>query len=55
LGTLVQSRRGSLPAGDWWPTLFPGLLLIAATLALAGLAGAWRDRQNPRRRSELTL
>ncbi|MFD9571626.1 ABC transporter permease [Streptomyces sp. NPDC059982] len=55
LGTLVQSGRGSLPAGDWWPTLFPGLLLIAATLALAGLAGAWRDRQNPRRRSELTL
>ncbi|MFG2620828.1 ABC transporter permease [Streptomyces sp. NPDC048507] len=55
LGTLVQSGRGSLLAGDWWPTLFPGLLLIAATLALAGLAGAWRERQNPRRRSELTL
>ncbi|MFI5618634.1 ABC transporter permease [Streptomyces sp. NPDC051567] len=55
LGNLVQSARGSLLAGDWWPTLFPGLLLIVPTLAVAGLAGAWRDRLNPRRRSELTL
>lgn len=55
LGNLVQSARGSLLAGDWWPTLFPGLLLIIPTLALAGLAGAWRERINPRRRSELML
>ncbi|MFD3676995.1 ABC transporter permease [Streptomyces sp. NPDC058613] len=55
LGNLVQSARGSLLAGDWWPTLFPGLLLIIPTLAIAGLAGAWRDRLNPRRRSELSL
>ncbi|MFJ7780044.1 ABC transporter permease [Streptomyces yangpuensis] len=55
LGNLVQTARGSLLAGDWWPTLFPGLLLILPTLAIAGLAGAWRDRLNPRRRSELTL
>ncbi|MFI8343857.1 ABC transporter permease [Streptomyces sp. NPDC085639] len=55
LGNLVQSARGSLLAGDWWPTLFPGLLLIVPTLAVAGLAGAWRERRSPRRRSELTL
>ncbi|MGY0020523.1 ABC transporter permease [Streptomyces sp. cg35] len=55
LGTLVQSARGSLLAGDWWPTLFPGLFIIVPTLAVAGLAGAWRERLNPRRRSELTL
>ncbi|MEV8533390.1 ABC transporter permease [Streptomyces sp. NPDC051211] len=55
LGTLVQTGRGSLLAGDWWPTLFPGLFLILPTLAIAGLAGAWRDRLNPRRRSELML
>ncbi|MGW6947744.1 ABC transporter permease [Streptomyces xanthophaeus] len=55
LGSLVQSARGSLLAGDWWPALFPGLLLIVPTLAIAGLAGAWRDRLNPRRRSELSL
>ncbi|CAM5254421.1 hypothetical protein SALBM217S_08802 [Streptomyces griseoloalbus] len=28
LGTLIQSARGSLLAGQWWPTLFPGLFLI---------------------------
>ncbi|MGW7358431.1 ABC transporter permease [Streptomyces sp. NPDC054802] len=55
LGNLVQSARGSLIAGDWWPTLFPGLFLIVPTLAVAGLAGAWRERINPRRRSELML
>ncbi|MFE3389023.1 ABC transporter permease [Streptomyces anulatus] len=55
LGNLVQSARGSLLAGDWWPTLFPGLFLIIPTLALAGLAGAWRDRINLRRKSELML
>ncbi|MEU3888466.1 ABC transporter permease [Streptomyces sp. NPDC029041] len=55
LGTLIQSARGSLLAGQWWPTLFPGLFLIVPTLALAGLAGAWRERINPRRRSELML
>ncbi|MYY07829.1 ABC transporter permease subunit [Streptomyces sp. SID4919] len=55
LGTLVQSARGSLLAGDWWPTLFPGLFIIVPTLAVAGLAGAWRERLNPRRRSELML
>ncbi|CAM5353651.1 diguanylate cyclase [Streptomyces avidinii] len=55
LGGLVQTARGSLLAGDWWPTLFPGLFLIVPTLAIAGLAGAWRDRQSPRRRSELSL
>ncbi|MEU3822614.1 ABC transporter permease [Streptomyces sp. NPDC030392] len=55
LGNLVQTARGSLLAGDWWPTLFPGLFLIIPTLAIAGLAGAWRERLNPRRRSELML
>ncbi|MDG9719740.1 ABC transporter permease [Streptomyces sp. DH24] len=55
LGTLIQTARGSLLAGQWWPTLFPGLFIIVPTLAIAGLAGAWRERINPRRRSELML
>lgn len=55
LGTLIQGARGSLLAGQWWPTLFPGLFLIIPTLAVAGLAGVWRERINPRRRSELML
>lgn len=55
LGILLQDARGALLAGQWWPTLFPGLLLVALALAVAGLAGAWRERLNPRRRSELML
>ncbi|MEF9907119.1 ABC transporter permease [Streptomyces sp. P9-A2] len=55
LGTLIQDARGTLLAGQWWPTLFPGLFLIIPTLAIAGLAGVWRERINPRRRSELML
>ncbi|GAA4889933.1 ABC transporter permease [Streptomyces coeruleoprunus] len=55
LGNLVQAARGSLLTGAWWPTLFPGLFLIVPTLALAALAGAWRERLSPRRRSELML
>ncbi|WP_129843554.1 ABC transporter permease [Streptomyces sp. RFCAC02] len=55
LGTMINSARGALAAGDWWPTLFPGLFIVIPTLAIAGLAGAWRERINPRRRSELVL
>lgn len=55
LGNLIQEARSSLLAGQWWPTLFPGLFIIVPTLAVAGLAGAWRERINPRRRSELML
>ncbi|MFF3274222.1 ABC transporter permease [Streptomyces chrestomyceticus] len=55
LGNMVNSARSSLLAGDWWPTLFPGLFIIVPTLAVAGLAGVWRERINPRRRSELML
>uniref|UniRef100_UPI0030F4822B ABC transporter permease n=1 Tax=Streptomyces sp. GSL17-111 TaxID=3121596 RepID=UPI0030F4822B len=55
LGTMTEAARGSLLAGDWWPTLFPGLFIIVPTLVIAGLAGAWRERINPRRRSELML
>ncbi|MEV0598291.1 ABC transporter permease [Streptomyces sp. NPDC050315] len=55
LGIMVNSARSSLLAGDWWPTLFPGLFIIVPTLAVAGLAGAWRERLDPRRRSELML
>ncbi|MDJ1131119.1 ABC transporter permease [Streptomyces iconiensis] len=55
LGNMIQDARGTLLAGDWWPTLFPGLFIIVPTLAIAGLAGVWRERINPRRRSELML
>ncbi|GAB3123894.1 ABC transporter permease [Streptomyces calidiresistens] len=55
LGSMINDGRGSLLTGEWWPTLFPGLFIIVTTLAVAGLAGLWRERLNPRRRSELML
>ncbi|GHF29596.1 ABC transporter permease [Streptomyces mashuensis] len=55
LGTMVNSARGSLLAGQWWPTLFPGLFIIVPTLAVAALAAAWRERLDPRGRPEPAL
>ncbi|MBB0247294.1 ABC transporter permease subunit, partial [Streptomyces alkaliphilus] len=55
LGSMINDGRGSLLTGEWWPTLFPGLFIVVTTLAIAGLAGLWRERLNPRRRSELML
>ncbi|GAB2629576.1 ABC transporter permease [Streptomyces capparidis] len=55
LGNMIQDARGTLLVGEWWPTLFPGLFIIVPTLAVAGLAGVWREHLSPRRRSELML
>ncbi|NGN68082.1 ABC transporter permease [Streptomyces sp. A7024] len=55
LGAMVSGGRGALLAGDWWPVAFPGLFIVVPTLAVAGLAAAWRERLNPRRQSELML
>jgi peptide/nickel transport system permease protein len=55
LGTMIQDARGTLLVGEWWPALFPGLFIVVPTLAIAGLAGVWREHLNPRRRSELML
>ncbi|HEX5543499.1 MAG TPA: ABC transporter permease [Micromonospora sp.] len=55
LGNMINDGRGELFAGVWWPSLVPGLFIIAPTLAIAVLSGWWRDRLNPRRRTELQL
>lgn len=47
LGTLLQEARSTLLLGGWWTLLFPSLLLVAATLAVAGIGAALRDRINP--------
>lgn len=47
LGTLLQEARSTLLLGGWWTLLFPSLLLVAATLAVAGIGAALRDRSNP--------
>ncbi len=54
IGNMINDAQRSLLIGGWWMSLAPGVVLIAATLAISGLSGVWRDRLNPRRRSELT-
>lgn len=54
IGNMINDAYRSLLTGGWWMSLAPGLVFIAATLAVAGLGGVWRDRLNPRRRSELS-
>ncbi|MFC4533803.1 ABC transporter permease [Sphaerisporangium dianthi] len=55
LGNMINDGQRSLLAGDWWSSLFPGLLILLPTLAISALAQHVRDRTNPRWRSELVL
>ncbi|SCL34902.1 peptide/nickel transport system permease protein [Micromonospora nigra] len=55
LGNMINDGQRSLLTGAWWASLTPGLALIVVTLALAVLTGRWRDRLDPRVRSELQL
>ncbi len=55
LGNMINDGQRSLLTGAWWTSFFPGLLLVVASLAIAGLAAYARDRSNPHRRSELML
>ena len=54
IGNMINDAQRSLLIGGWWMSLAPGLVLVIATLAVSGAAGVWRDRLNPRRRSELS-
>ncbi|WP_309112574.1 ABC transporter permease [Saccharothrix sp.] len=54
IGNMINDAQRSLLTGGWWMSLAPGLVLIAATLAVSGVGGVWRDRLNPKRRTELT-
>lgn len=54
IGNMINDAQRSLLIGGWWMSLAPGVVLVAATLAISGLSGVWRDRLNPRRRSELS-
>ncbi|MEU4436119.1 ABC transporter permease [Micromonospora chalcea] len=55
IGNMINDGQRSLLTGAWWASIVPGLLLVAATLALAVLTGRWRDRLDPRVRAELQL
>src|SRR6185436_15717656 len=51
LGTLIRVGNDYLFSGEWWITIFPGLMLILIALSV-NLLGDWlRDALNPRLRS----
>ncbi|HEY1230698.1 MAG TPA: ABC transporter permease, partial [Ramlibacter sp.] len=48
LGTLIRVGNDYLFSGEWWITIFPGLMLILMALSV-NLLGDWlRDALNPR-------
>jgi peptide/nickel transport system permease protein len=50
LGTLIQVGNKFLFSGNWWITVFPGIMLVAIALSI-NLLGDWlRDATNPRLR-----
>jgi peptide/nickel transport system permease protein len=50
LGTLIQVGNKFLFSGNWWITVFPGIVLVAIALSI-NLLGDWlRDALNPRLR-----
>ena len=50
LGTLIRIGNDYLFSGEWWITVFPGLMLIIIALSV-NLLGDWlRDATNPRLR-----
>jgi peptide/nickel transport system permease protein len=50
LGTLIRVGNDFLFSGEWWITIFPGLMLVLIAL-IVNLLGDWlRDALNPRLR-----
>jgi peptide/nickel transport system permease protein len=50
LGTLIRIGNDTLFSGDWWITIFPGLMLMLIALSV-NLLGDWlRDALNPKLR-----
>jgi peptide/nickel transport system permease protein len=50
LGTMIRVGNDFLFAGEWWITIFPGLVLVMISLSV-NLLGDWlRDALNPRLR-----
>jgi peptide/nickel transport system permease protein len=50
LGTLIRVGNDFLFSGEWWITIFPGIMLVLIALSV-NLLGDWlRDALNPRLR-----
>jgi peptide/nickel transport system permease protein len=50
LGTLIRVGNDFLFSGEWWITIFPGLLLVLLVLAVNVLGDWLRDALNPKLR-----
>lgn len=55
LGNIIADSQRSLLAGAWWSSLFPGAMILLVALFIGTLGEYWRDRLQPRWRSELEL
>lgn len=50
LGTLIRVGNDYLFSGEWWITIFPGLMLVLIALSVNLLRDWLRDALNPRLR-----
>lgn len=55
LGRVLALGQENILAGGWWVSVFPGLLVFGLAAAIGTLGEWWRDRHDPRMRSELRL
>ncbi len=55
LGNLLAESQATLLSGGWWASFFPGAVILVGAMAVGTLGEWWRDRRNPRWRSELEL
>ena len=55
LGTLISFGQSAMLQGGWWIMLFPGLVIVIASIVIGAIGEWWRDRAQPRWRSELEL
>ncbi len=55
LGNLLAESQSTLLSGGWWASFFPGVVILVGSMAVGTLGEWWRDRRNPRWRSELEL
>jgi peptide/nickel transport system permease protein len=55
LGNLLAESQATLLSGGWWASFFPGVVILLGAMAIGTLGEHWRDRRNPRWRSELEL
>lgn len=55
LGTLIAAGQSAILQGGWWMVVFPGLVIVVASIAVGAIGEHWRALSQPRWRSELQL